>query len=260
MHQYNKGFSLVELSIVLVIIGLLTGGVIVGKNLIRGAELRSVTAEYGAIKSSVTAFRDKYNALPGDMTRATQYWGNADTGAIGGQCADKDNDVGTGVQTCNGNGDGVIGGGVAESHEWYRLWQHMAAAQMYPGKYDGVAGAAGYQHAIVGQNIATAKLKNAGWSIWTQSAANVNYFSALGHLLQIGGNVTNSWHWGAVLTNNEAWSIDTKMDDGKAGMGDVITTSNTFRPNCASTDVDRTALYQRDITGNQCVLMFKLKI
>lgn len=66
----TRGFSLVELSIVLVILGLLTGGILAGQSLIRAAELRSVTTEYGRWVTAMHSFRDKYMAIPGDMRDA----------------------------------------------------------------------------------------------------------------------------------------------------------------------------------------------
>ncbi|MBY6117485.1 prepilin-type N-terminal cleavage/methylation domain-containing protein [Mameliella alba] len=75
----RSGFSLVELSIVLVILGLLIGGVLTGQNLIRAAELRSVMTEFKTYQTAVMTFRDKYFALPRDMTNATDFfWGGGD--------------------------------------------------------------------------------------------------------------------------------------------------------------------------------------
>ena len=71
----KKAFSLVELSIVLVILGLLVGGILSGQSLIRAAQLRSVTADYTRFVTAVNTFRDKYFALPGDMTNAQSVWG-----------------------------------------------------------------------------------------------------------------------------------------------------------------------------------------
>lgn len=58
----KRGFSLVELSIVLVILGLLTGGILAGQSLIRAAELRAVSTEYSRYATAVQSFRDKYFA------------------------------------------------------------------------------------------------------------------------------------------------------------------------------------------------------
>ena len=71
----KKAFSLVELSIVLVILGLLVGGILTGQSLIRAAELRSVTTEFSQYQTAVMTFRDKYFAIPGDMKNARDFWG-----------------------------------------------------------------------------------------------------------------------------------------------------------------------------------------
>src|SRR5476649_1014388 len=70
-HFSHRGFTLVELSIVLVIIGLIIGGVLVGRTLIEAAAVRAQIAQIEQFKTAVNTFRTKYNALPGDMLNAT---------------------------------------------------------------------------------------------------------------------------------------------------------------------------------------------
>ena len=56
----NQGFSLVELAIVLVIIGLITGGILTGQELIRASELNSVASDYNKVKTAINTFQLKY--------------------------------------------------------------------------------------------------------------------------------------------------------------------------------------------------------
>jgi prepilin-type N-terminal cleavage/methylation domain-containing protein len=66
-----RGFTLVELSIVLVVVGLAIGGVLVGKDLIRAAEYRKFHSQIESYQLASNTFRVKYNAVPGDMPNAT---------------------------------------------------------------------------------------------------------------------------------------------------------------------------------------------
>ena len=71
MKKHRRGFTLIELSIVLVIIGLIVGGIVVGRELIKVAELRAILAQKDKFTAAVNTFKIKYNALPGDMFPST---------------------------------------------------------------------------------------------------------------------------------------------------------------------------------------------
>ena len=70
-YPHNSGFTLIELSIVLVIIGLIVGGVLVGQNLIAAATVRAQITQIEKYNQAVNTFYGKYQALPGDMNVAT---------------------------------------------------------------------------------------------------------------------------------------------------------------------------------------------
>src|ERR1700691_726671 len=92
----QSGFTLIELSIVLVIIGLIVGGVLVGQDLIRAAEVRATISQIEKYNTAVNTFRGKYNnSIPGDMNSANaSTFGFAARGAFAGE----------------GDGNGVIEG------------------------------------------------------------------------------------------------------------------------------------------------------
>ena len=71
--QQQRGFTLIELSIVIVIIGLIAGGILVGKDMIRAAEIRAIATELQHYRAAVKTFEATYDALPGDMTNATEF-------------------------------------------------------------------------------------------------------------------------------------------------------------------------------------------
>ncbi len=229
MRLYNfyprQGFSLVELSIVLVILGLLTGGILAGRSLIRASELRQMTNQVTAVETSFAAFRDKYLALPGDMANATAFWGAANTAGAGGNCSNSLINSGSGTQTCNGNGDGRISG-----PEAYRYWQHLANAGLWEGTYSGVAGSnpgtGGYED-VLGENLPMVKgSSNGGLKITSITASTLaSFFSfgdeAEGHFLRLAECCHQDSHTidRGFLLNQDSWQVDTKTDDGKPYYG-----------------------------------------
>lgn len=75
MYRGEKGFTLVELSIVIVIIGLIVAGVIGGQALVRQAKIKGVVTEVEKYRVALNSFRLEYNALPGDFENAQSFWG-----------------------------------------------------------------------------------------------------------------------------------------------------------------------------------------
>lgn len=196
MRRTPNGFTLVELSIVLVILGLLVGGVLAGQSLIRAAELRSVTTQYMSYKTAVNAFRDKYFALPGDMPNAVRYWGaqaGGTTDGVDSTCAAL-TAAATGTATCNGNGNNQIGETGGSYYEWYRFWQHLANAGLVEGTFTGVAGAGSSYHSVIGSNVPRTKLANGGWTIRYMGFWNMN-----DNVFIVGSAIANDYTYGQLL-------------------------------------------------------------
>lgn len=122
MKVKSLGFTLIELSIVLVIIGLLIGGVLKGQALIDNAKVKNMANDFRAIQTQIYAYQDKFKALPGDDGAAVDHLG-----------------AGAG----NGDGDGVIEGAYnAAAGESFQMWKHLRMAQLATGSLD--TAAAGY--------------------------------------------------------------------------------------------------------------------
>ena len=251
-----RGFSLVELSIVLVILGLLTSGILAGQSLIRAAELRAITTEHSRYITAVQTFRDKYFALPGDFNRAEDFW-TAMTNCAAATPS------GSGTQTCNGDGDGSVETDTAsQTGEVFGFWQHLANAGLIEGTYDGIAGSGGADDAELGDNAPRSKLTNAGWHAEdrTETSSTDYYEYDYGNSLIFGEDTAAGETSAAALTPEEAWNLDTKMDDGLPARGKVI--AIFWNDACAvaddggSADNDYDASYVLTDTSSQCALIF----
>lgn len=238
----QRGFSLVELSIVLVILGLLTGGILAGQSLIRASELRAVTSEYQRYSAAVHTFRDKYFAIPGDMSNATAFWGVQH--ATPATCRTT---ASTSALTCNGDGDGRLVD-IAGSIEYLRFWQQLANAGLIEGTYTG---------ALTAPASPSSKLGSGVWSILYVGLSGDadTYVIEYGNFFQIHGPTG-----GPVLKPEEAWNIDTKLDDGKPASGKVI--ARFWNNLCAAADDgthannDLAASYKLSDTATRCSLHF----
>lgn len=256
-----RAFSLVELSIVLVILGLLTGGILAGQSLIRAAEIRSIPEQYSRIAAAIFTFRDKYRAIPGDMPNATQFWGvaNADPSLC---TTTNSRTLSDPKQTCDGNGDGRASQNASTAiYERFRFWQHLANAGLIEGSYSGIADSGSTSDATPGFNAPAGKLSNSGFSQqyqYTVPTALMGTEIPWKHIIYYGGDRSTGNTFGPILTPAEAWSIDTKLDDGKPGYGNTQAARASFvdAPNCTTTDDAATSLY--NITDNQklCGLAF----
>ena len=126
MRRNQGGFTLVEIAIVLVIIGLLLGGILKGQELINSARVRNLADTNSGIQAAYYGFIDRYRQVPGDMgsVQATQA-------------------IGTAI-TVGGNGNGQVGGtavpaGATDWGEAAALWVHLTLAGFLQGSFDGGA-------------------------------------------------------------------------------------------------------------------------
>jgi prepilin-type N-terminal cleavage/methylation domain-containing protein len=208
----KAGFTLVELAIVLVIIGLVVGSVIIGKDLIKAAEIRSQVTQIVQYKTAFNSFKLIYNYLPGDLpsAQATQLGFTARSGA-----------------KYHGDGDEQIfacGTTLVLGCENVLFWNDLSSANMVDGGFNTATDAAVTaspstieryipKAKLQGQHIIPAYLLSSPYVV-----RNCNTISISGYSNFSNGNYTDSSN---TITPQDAMNIDTKMDDGKPFTGSI---------------------------------------
>jgi prepilin-type N-terminal cleavage/methylation domain-containing protein len=118
MRHPQCGFTLIEIAIVLVIVGLLLGGVLKGQELVTSARVRNLISTQDSVKAAFFGFQDRFRAFPGDYSQAAQNIAGMTTACGGG----------------NGNGNGVIDANPAL--ESVLAWEHLSKAGFITGTFD----------------------------------------------------------------------------------------------------------------------------
>ena len=259
----KHAFSLVELSIVLVILGLLVGGILTGQSLIRAAELRSVTTEFSNYQTAVMTFRDRYMGLPGDMPNATDFWG-ADTNGC-------PNGGGT-IGSCSGDGDGMLSsyyGGSSDKCEAFEFWRHLAVSGLIDGSYAPPTATNCAEHPTRGDHYPASRLSDAGWMVSSLGSITSSgtwpgtaYYTAnYGNTLTLGSGtgVNHQMLRPTSISSEEAWNIDIKIDDGQPDEGSVLVIRDTvgYGNSCTNDDTPGTAEYDIGNGSTACALLFK---
>lgn len=272
-----RGFTLMELSIVLVVVGILMGAVLGGQHLLHTMRLNKVSEEMRNYESAIMLFNQRYGGLPGDMPNATDYWGqiSGDDGCLipeYGDDAGNSIDMGTGTQTCNGNDDDKIGDWDLPDlyHEMFRAWQHLHNADLVGRAFSGVSGPDSDMDARAGTNIPTGPFSGSGWSImrlgyYVNQGDTTNPFfnRAYGNVLLFGAESAGYPSRGPVLTPIEARNIDRKIDDSTPAGGNITPVLSGSSPTsgCTSASGDSTVLTATYNTDNEevaCALYFVL--
>jgi prepilin-type N-terminal cleavage/methylation domain-containing protein len=185
MKRQQKGFTLVEIAIVLVIIGLLLGGILKGQEMIVQAKIKNAITDFSGISAAYHGYADRYRAVPGDDLNAGTRW----TGAVAG--------------TGNGQVQGKYNS-TTDTDESRKWWDHLrrsgfVAGSGYAQPFNALAG-------MVGVQTGDAAV-----------APAATLFDALVTNTGLAGLIVCT----ANLPDKVAIAVDTQMDDGFAGKGTV---------------------------------------
>ena len=197
MKRQQAGFTLVEIAIVLVIIGLLLGGVLKGQEMIENGKIKSVISDMKGVSAAFYSYQDRYRAVPGDDAAATTRFASA----------------GTTVQ--NGGGTGALAGpyltiGVAPgpAAETSNFWQHVRLAGFLSGD-------------LITNNGGNNAISASGGAIGVQDTTAA--YGLAGIKVCVGS-----------VPSKHAQSIDTQLDDGLATTGSYRAGLGSVAPNAAT--------------------------
>ncbi len=229
-----RAFTLVEMSIVLIIIGLIVAGIAKGQSMIHSAKVMSVVSFIEQKKVAIRTFEMKYDALPGDMNNAWDYWGT--------NCA-------ANYWSCNGDGDFKI----ERSAESHQVWKHLYLAGLIDENLTGVTGS---QESEPGINIPESEIEGVGISLYqllTYGITEPKNRFLLGRVHPTSSNI----NIGAAFLPADAHSIDKKMDDGvptsgkvQGGIGKDLSGANSY---CYDGVV-----YRLSVDELRCVMIIEL--
>lgn len=249
-RQAEGGFTLVELAIVMIIIGLLIAGVLKGQALIGNARVTATVAQNKAIEAATSTFRDTYASLPGDMLTPNTRLPNC----TGAPCSTA------------GDGNGILNNlpsGTPIGQEGERFFVHLNAANLITN----IVPATGAPGNAFGGNYPEAKVSGNGFQASSSTGAIGNFPGIIGTTVPNSGlylTLINAIGVPSATTVNlkpdEALRLDTKIDDGAPDTGNVRAFGAGTATGCGTPGAAGSGgVYATNITSAQCGLYIHIQ-
>ncbi len=278
----TNGFTLIEIAIGIVIIGVLLGLTLTVLDAIRGAKLSNVASDFQNLNKALDYYNSKYRCVGGtdeekgnrraeicacsrenvnclknpvtDEFITNKRTGNKITFALPGDMQNAAVMWGEDA-TSNGNGSGKVD----TDEEKLLFWQHLSLAKVVQGKYSGTGDDFIIADGMEG-NISKSSISGAGYAIdFIQDTSKLPGGSNNGHFLTFGSPSGDFELGDPVIEPTEALTIDTKIDDGIAGTGYLRGLNSIYDEDCLSAeDLSEDSRYQVENEDTVCRLMFFL--
>jgi len=216
-------FTLIEMSMVIIVVGLLVSGVVIAKDIIKHAESRTAIHQVNKYLVAINNFKMHYDALPGDFREAEQYWPG---------------------ETFNGNGNNQVHANpINGKNEPILFWKHLNLAGLISNSYTGVP--EGPFGLVTGVNIPMGTIESTAWNVIYTANISLgggapdpgdpsSFFSSptdgiygrINNVLELSSDNTGPLK-GAAVRPSDAYMIDRKIDDGISVTGNVFGTNAT---------------------------------
>ena len=187
----QSGFTLVEIAIVLVIIGLLLGGILKGQELINSAKVKNLAQDFKTVPLYIYGYQDRFKALPGDDPKVTTNVPGATLATTGGAV-----------------GNGVIDGfwnSITQTDESALFWQHVRMANFAAGPT-----------LTTDPNYFPTNVEGGRTGLTSNTGANI----------AVSGMTGTYVFCSAGLLGKYAKQLDTTLDDGNPATGSLRTIAN----------------------------------